>query len=51
MYKTAAGVSGTIGFKVSEVSSSAESVDLGKYKAYKYDVVEYDGATATVSAR
>ena len=43
--------SGTIGFKVSDVTSSAKNVDLGNYKAYTYDVVKYDGSVATVSAR
>jgi len=43
--------SGSLWFKVSDVVSTAEDVDLGSYKAYKYDVVAYNGSTAKVTAR
>jgi hypothetical protein len=44
-------VGGTIGFKVTDVVSTAKDVDLGNYKAYKYDVVAYDGTTAKITAK
>jgi hypothetical protein len=48
---TAAAASGsTIGFKVVDVSSTAENVDLGNYTPYEYDIVEYSAGTVTVSA-
>ena len=49
--KPAAGANWTLWFKVSDVVSTAKDVDLGDYKAYKYDVVAYDGASAKVTAR
>jgi len=42
---------GSIGFKVSDVISTAKDVDLWNYKAYKYDIVAYDGVSAKVTAR
>jgi hypothetical protein len=44
-------VGGTIGFKVTDVVSTAKDVDLGNYKAYKYDVVAYDGTEAKITAK
>ena len=44
-------VGGTLGFKVTDVNSTAKDVDLGDYKAYTYDVVAYDGTEAKVTAK
>ena len=44
-------VGGTIGFKVTDVNSTAKDVDLGNYKAYTYDVVAYDGTAAKITAK
>ena len=41
----------TLGFKVTDVTSTAADVDLGNYKAYTYNVVLYDGTEAKVTAR
>ena len=43
--------SSSIGFKVSDVTSTAKNVDLGKYKPYTYDIVSYDGANVTITAK
>ena len=48
---TWAKVGGTIGFKVTDVDSSAKNLDLSDYNPYTYDLVEYDGATVTLSVK
>ena len=42
---------GTIGFKVTAVDSSAKNVDLSDYNAYTYDIIGYEGSTATVNVK
>ena len=42
---------GTIGFKVTDVDSSAKNLDLSDYNPYTYDLVAYDGAEVTVSVK
>jgi len=49
--KANATVGGTVGFKVTDVASTAKNVDLGNYKAYTYDVVAYDGTKAKITAK
>ena len=41
----------TLGFKVTDVTSSAKDVDLGSYKAYTYNVVLYNGTLAKITAK
>ena len=41
----------TLGFKVTDVSSTAKDVDLGNYKAYTYNVVLYNGTLAKITAK
>ena len=42
---------GTIGFKVTDVESSAKNVNLSDYSAYTYDIIGYNGSTATVNVK
>ena len=42
---------GTIGFKVIDVESSAKNLNVDNYSPYTYDMVNYDGATATIDAK
>ena len=43
--------SGTIGFKVADVTSTAKNVDLGNYSANTYDIVTYSGANVAVDLK
>ena len=43
-------VGSTIGFKVTDVSSTAKNVDLWDYSPNKYDIVDYEAGWLTVSA-
>ena len=42
---------GTIGFKVVDVESTAKNLNVDNYTPYTYDMVNYDGATATIDAK
>jgi len=42
---------GTIGFKVTDIESSAKDTNLSNYTPYQYDMVEYDGTTVNVEAK
>lgn len=42
---------GTIGFKVVDVESTAKNLNVDNYSPYTYDMVNYDGATATIDAK
>jgi hypothetical protein len=46
-----AAAGGTIGFKVTDVDSSAKNVDVADYKAYTYDIIAYTGSEVTISAK
>jgi hypothetical protein len=41
----------TIGFKVVDVTSTAKNVDLGNYRPYTYDIVDYDAVKVTIDDR
>ena len=40
-----------IGFKVTDVDSSAANLDLDDYSAYLYDIIDYDGSEVTVELK
>ena len=42
---------GTIGFKVTDIESSAKDTNLSNYTPYQYDMVEYDGTAVNVEAK
>ena len=42
---------GTIGFKVVEADASAKNLDLSDYDPYTYDLVDYSGATLTITQK
>ena len=42
---------GTIGFKVTDVESTAKNLNLDDYNPYTYEVVEYVGSTVTVELK
>jgi hypothetical protein len=42
---------GTIGFKVTDVDSSAKNVDVADYKAYTYDIIAYSGSEVSVDPK
>jgi hypothetical protein len=41
----------TIGFKVVDVDSTAKNLNIDNYKPNQYDMMEYSGATVTMTAR
>jgi hypothetical protein len=41
----------TIGFKVTDVTSSAKDVDLGKYNPHLYDIVTYDAVKVSIDSK
>ena len=43
--------SGSIGFKVVDVTSTAKNVDLGDYEPNTYDIITYSGANVDVSLK
>ncbi len=49
--KSTAKAGGTIGFKVTDVDSSAKNVNLSNYEPYTYDVVEYTGVSVTLTQK
>jgi hypothetical protein len=48
---TTSGAAGTIGFKVTDVESTAKNLNLDNYKPYTYEVVDYKGAEVTVTIK
>ena len=42
---------GTIGFKVTDVDSSAKNLDLANYNPYTYEIVDYDASAVKVSVK
>ena len=48
---TTSGAAGTIGFKVTDVESTAKNLNLDDYNPYTYEVVEYVGSTVTVELK
>ena len=42
---------GTIGFKVTDADASAKNLDLSDYDPYTYDLVDYSGATLTITQK
>ena len=45
------GASGTIGFKVTDVESTAKNLNLDDYSPYTYDVTDYNGSIVTVELK
>ena len=45
------GAAGTIGFKVTDVESTAKNLNLDNYSPYTYEVVDYAGAEVTVTIK
>jgi len=48
---TTSGAAGTIGFKVTDVESTAKNLNLDDYNPYTYEVVDYKGSTVTVELK
>ena len=42
---------GTIGFKVTDIDSSAKNVDIADYKAYTYDIIGYTGSEVSLDPK
>ena len=48
---TTSGAAGTIGFKVTDVESTAKNLNLDNYNPYTYEVVDYKAAAVTVTMK
>jgi len=48
---TTSGAAGTIGFKVTDVESTAKNLNLDDYNPYTYEVVEYKGSEVAIELK